>query len=64
MKQITINNNTYNSIAEAWRALSPDGLSQITVRQRLLLGWTPEQAFLTPVVPPQERRGWKQQRLY
>lgn len=59
MKQITVLGNTYNSISEAWRELSPDGLREITVRLRLRLGWHPDDAFLLPVVPPVERRNFK-----
>ena len=59
MKQITIFNNTYNSISAAWRALSPDGLPMITVRWRLNNGWPPELAFTHPPIPPQTRRSFK-----
>ena len=55
----TVNGNSYRSISEAWREESPEGLKEITVRLRLRLGWTPEQAFLTPKVPPTEARTFK-----
>ena len=60
MIQIQVNNNTYKSIAAAWRELSPSGLPQITVRWRLKQGWEPYSAFLTPQVPAKKRRGFKE----
>ena len=63
MIPITVNNNSYKSISEAWRELSPDGLREITVRLRLRNGWTPEDAFLTKVVPPEDRRTFKDVRV-
>lgn len=56
MIPITINNNTYTSISAGWRAVSPPGLSLITVRWRLRNNWTPKDALTTPVVPPEDRR--------
>ncbi len=54
--QITVNGNTYNNVRAAWRAESPDDLPEITVRKRLTAGWSPEDAFWTPAIPPQLRR--------
>lgn len=52
MRSITVNENTYNSISAAWRAESPDGLPEITVRGRLNAGWSTRMAFgLAPVEP-------------
>ena len=56
MIPVTIGNNTYKSISEAWREESPAGLAQITVRWRLKQGWSPEEAFLIPPVNPIDRR--------
>lgn len=56
MKQITVNGNTYTSIAAAWREESPEGLLLTTVRWRLRTGWEPNMAFLVPVVDPEDRR--------
>ena len=60
MKQITITTRTgtytYKSISEAWRELSPKGLPEITVRWRLRHGWEASLAFMTPPIPPKERR--------
>lgn len=53
----------YNTIREAWRAASPEGLPEITVRRRLAMGWTPDQAFIEPAVEPAKRRGHKLERL-
>ena len=60
MIPITVNNNSYKSISEAWRALSPDGLREITVRLRLRNGWLPADAFMYPVVLPVDRRTFKE----
>ncbi|GAG24027.1 unnamed protein product [marine sediment metagenome] len=59
MKQITVNNNTYNSISAAWRAESPPGLPMITVRWRLNNGWIPWIAFRTTPVTAKQRRMFK-----
>lgn len=59
MISITVNGNTYKSISEAWREESPNTLKEITVRLRLRAGWDPTNAFLTPVVPPEDRRTFK-----
>ena len=59
MITVKVNGNTYRSIAAAWRAISPEGLSQIAVRKRLQDGWYVETAFLTGVVKPVDRRGYR-----
>ena len=59
MKPITVGNDTYTSSASAWRALSPDGLPQITVRWRLNNGWDALEAFTELPVPPIQRRTFK-----
>jgi len=56
MIAIRINNNTYKSISEAWRELSPEDLPEITVRWRLKNNWNKYEAFTFPAVPPVERR--------
>lgn len=56
MTPITVNGNTYNSIAAAWREESPEGLPQITVRVRLKMGWHPDDAFTLPSIEPVLRR--------
>ena len=56
MKQITVGKNTYRSISEAWRELSPEGLPEITVRWRLRKGWNALLAFTHMPVPPKDRR--------
>lgn len=54
---VVVNGNTYNNVRAAWRAESPDGLLEITVRKRLTMGWLPDDAFLLyPVIAPQSRR--------
>jgi hypothetical protein len=63
MRPITVNNNTYTSISAAWRALSPPGLSLVTVRWRLREGWGADWAFVHPVVSPEDRRTFKELRL-
>ena len=62
MKPVTFEGYTYNSISAAWRALSPPGLPQITVRWRLNDGWRLGPAFLTPPVEPELRRKFKEVR--
>ena len=62
--QIKVGKNTYSSIAEAWRALSPvddfgKTLPLITVRWRLKHGWDALEAFTIPPVPPKDRRKFK-----
>jgi len=60
---VTVNGVTYNNVREAWRATSPEGLLEITVRKRLELGWHPDDAFtLYPVIEPQARRAGHEQR--
>lgn len=57
-KSITVGGNTYNTIRDAWRVESPEGLPEITVRKRLLAGWEPDIAFtLMPIPPTLRRRG-------
>jgi hypothetical protein len=56
MIPMTINGNTYNSIAAAWREEAVEGLPEITLRWRLKHGWIPEHAFNTPPVDPEVRR--------
>ena len=63
MKQVTVNGNTYNSISEAWRELSPEGLPMITVRWRLKNGWPPYLAFLITPVAAAGRRTFKAKRV-
>lgn len=46
----------FESIAEAWRTLSPPTLKLITVRLRLRNGWGVDEAFLEPWVAPEKRR--------
>jgi len=58
-KEIVLGRVRYNTIRDAWRAVSPPDLPEITVRKRLELGWHPEDAFLTRPVPATERRGFK-----
>ena len=62
MIQITVNNNTYKSISAAWRAESPPGLKEITVRLRLRNGWPTCQAFTFPPVIATDRRKFKEVR--
>ena len=62
MITVKIYNDTYRSIAAAWRARSPEGLSQIAVRKRLQDGWDINMAFLTGVVNPVDRRGYRHYR--
>ena len=63
MKQITVIGNTYSSIAQAWRALSPETLKLITVRLRLRNGWDAIDAFIMETVPPADRRRNKEFRM-
>jgi hypothetical protein len=56
MNPIRILNNTYTSVASAWRGVSPDGLSLGTVRWRLRNGWDAHDAITFGVVPPAARR--------
>ena len=55
-KPVKIGKKTYNNIRQAWRAISPKGLPEITVRKRLDMGWLPQDAFLLPPIPPVLRR--------
>ena len=56
--EVTVNGVTYNTIRDAWRALSPDDLPEITVRKRLAAGWATDIAFLTsPIIAEQRRLG-------
>jgi len=59
MIPIQIDNNTYKSISAAWRAESPAGLKEITVRLRLRNGWPVKVAFKTPMIPAEERASTK-----
>jgi len=56
MIPVTILGVTYNNLRTAWREVSPDGLPEITVRKRLKMGWTPEDAFTLPSIEPRLRR--------
>jgi hypothetical protein len=56
MKPIEVEGVVYQSIAGAFRALAKGDLKLITVRWRLRKGWTPEEALLTPPIPPEKRR--------
>jgi len=53
---VVVNGKSYNNLREAWRTESPDGLPEITVRKRLIMGWTPEDAFSIAPIEPQLRR--------
>ena len=55
-KPVTVNKVSYNNVREAWRAQSPDGLPEITVRKRLDAGWEEDDAFSIPSIEPQLRR--------
>ena len=54
--EVTVNGVTYNNVRAAWRAVSPEGLPEITVRKRLKAGWLPALAFIIMPLPPQLRR--------
>lgn len=56
MKQVTIGNVTYLSLASAWRALAPDSVSFALARKRVQRGWEPQIAVLAPPIPPAFRR--------
>jgi hypothetical protein len=62
MNQVKVLNDTYSSVSEAWRELSPEGLPEITVRWRLSQGWPTYQAFKTPPIEPELRRLHKAER--
>lgn len=53
---VEIEGITYNDVRSAWRAVSPEGLPEITVRKRLDMGWSHDDAFLMPPIEPQLRR--------
>jgi len=59
VKAVTVREHTYSSIAEAWRQVSPINLRLVTVRWRLRTGWSPEDAFTRNMVPPENRRTFK-----
>jgi len=62
MIPVTVNNDTYKSISEAWRETSPADLPMITVRWRLKEGWDTTMAFILPPIPPVLRsrmRAWR-----
>lgn len=54
MIPITINGNTYTSIAQAWRETGCP-IPLITVRARLKAGWAAEDAFTVPALPARVR---------
>ncbi len=54
--EIIVDGITYNTVRQAWRALSPEELPEITVRKRLDAGWEPKVAFNLPPIPAEERR--------
>jgi|8_EtaG_2_1085327.scaffolds.fasta_scaffold07325_5 hypothetical protein len=56
MISVTVNGNSYSSIAAAWREESPRNLPLITVRVRLKMGWTAKDAFTLPSIEPKKRR--------
>ena len=56
MIEITVEGITYNNVRSAWRAQSPEGLPEITVRKRLKAGWSPDIAFWLPAIPANLRR--------
>ncbi len=60
MKPVTVLGVTYTSVAEAWRQTSPQNLKLVTVRWRLRNGWSENDAFTLGVVPPENRRGFKE----
>jgi len=60
--QIKVGNNSYSSIAAAWRAESVGHLPLITVRWRLKNGWSADDAFWTPPAEPKIRRKFKELR--
>lgn len=55
--EVVVAGITYNNVRQAWRAISPEGLPEITVRKRLIAGWPPEIAFLLGPIDAQNRRG-------
>ena len=50
--EVVIHKVTYNNVRSAWRAVSPKGLPEITVRKRLDAGWPADEAFLLEAIPP------------
>lgn len=56
MIPITVGDNTYTSIAAAWRDEAVEGLPLVTVRWRLKEGWDTKLAFKTPPIPGENRR--------
>ena len=54
--EVTVDGVTYNTIRDAWRALSPDDLPEITVRKRLAAGWATTFAFRMPPIEASLRR--------
>jgi hypothetical protein len=59
MIPVTVGENTYKSVSEAWREESPKGLPMITVRWRLKNGWATYIAFKMPRIPAVDRRLYK-----
>ncbi len=53
---IRVNGLIYNSVRDAWRAVSPEGLPEITVRKRLKAGWRIQDAFNIMPIEPELRR--------
>jgi len=53
---VRVNGIIYNNVRAAWRAQSPPGLPEITVRKRIASGWLIQDAFNLPAIPPQLRR--------
>ena len=58
--EVTVGGITYNNVRQAWRAISPEGLPEITVRKRLKAGWLAIDAFCQLPVPPRRRRRFKE----
>ena len=57
--EVTVDGVTYNTIRDAWRALSPDDLPEITVRKRLAAGWEVGCAFFWSPIEAHGRRNCK-----
>lgn len=56
MRQVTVNNVTYKSLAAAWEALSPWSVGPELVRKRLSRGWPLEKALMVIPIEPVDRR--------
>lgn len=59
MIPIQVGGNTYTSISAAWRGTGKQ-VPLITVRWRLRHGWRPYEALMLGVVPPKDRRTFKE----